>query len=127
MAEAIGNFNMARTSFTMLETAPGELTHVQSFEGTADGFNQPFGSLSYTQPLAEGGANFGSCTWIAKTLLDDGKIIADIAHGTWNRIGNEPRAEIKLNNNLSDGRKLRCEAILDHEKGTLTGTIFLDA
>ena len=123
MAE-IGKFNMTRTGSVMLETAPGELTHAQSFEGSADGFNQPFGTLSYTQPLAEGGAKGRTCTWVAKTVLDDGSILADIAHGTWKRIGTEPRAEIALNKSLSDGRKLRCEAILDHEAGTLSGTIF---
>ncbi len=92
MAE-IGKFNMTRTGSVMLETAPGELTHAQSFEGSADGFNQPFGTLSYTQPLAEGGANSGTCTWVAKTLLDDGSIlpISRTVHGNASALTHAPR------------------------------------
>jgi len=57
-------------------------------------------------------------------MLDDGTIIGDIAHGTWERIGQEARAAIKLDNNPSDGQKPRCEAILDHENRTFRGTIY---
>ena len=107
-----------------MELTPGQITSVRSYKGTADGFGTPYGSLSQTQSLANAGSSSGDCTWIAKTMLDDGTIIGNIAHGAWERIGQEARAAIKLNNNLSDGRKLRCEAILDHENGTFSGTIY---
>ena len=124
MATEIGKFHFTQTNLTYMELTPGQITSVRSYKGTADGFGAPYGSLSQTQPLADAGANSGTCTWIAKTMLDDGTLIADIAHGTWERIGQEARASIKLNNNLSDGRKLRCDAILDHENGTFSGTIY---
>lgn len=71
-----------------------------------------------------GGSSSGDCRWIAKTMLGDGTIVGNITHGAWERIGQEARSVIKLNNNLSDGRNLRCEAILDHENGTFSGTIY---
>ena len=117
-----GEFNLTRTIFTLTESSPGVLTHLASFEGSATDFNAPFGSLSYSQPLADGGANSGTCTWVAKTLLDDGSVIADIAHGTWERIGMELRVSIKLNHDLSDGRKLKTDGILNHAYGSRKGT-----
>ena len=124
MATEIGKFHFTQTNLTYMELTTGKITSVRSYKGTADGFGTPYGSLSQTQSLADAGSNSGDCTWIAKTMLDDGTIIGDIAHGTWERIGQEARAAIKLNNNLSDGRKLRCEAILDHEIDTFSGTIY---
>ena len=52
-----GEFSLARTIFTLTESSPGVLTHLASFEGSATDFNAPFGSLSYSQPLADGGAS----------------------------------------------------------------------
>ena len=124
MATEVGKFRFTQTNLTYMELTTGQITSVRSYKGTADGFGTPYGSLSQTQSLADAGSSSGDCTWIAKTMLDDGTIIGDIAHGTWKRIGQEARAAIKLNNNLSDGRKLRCEAILDHENDTFIGTIY---
>tara|TARA_B100000446_G_C10381097_1_gene280300 strand:- start:191 stop:571 length:381 start_codon:yes stop_codon:yes gene_type:complete len=117
-----GEYNLTRTIFTLTETSPGILTHLASFEGSATGFNAPFGSLSYSQPLADGGASTGTCTWVAKTVLDDGTVIADIAHGTWERIGMELRIRIKMDHDLSDGRRLKTDGILNHADGSWTGT-----
>jgi hypothetical protein len=117
-----GEYSFTRTGFTLTETSPGVLTHVTSFEGSATEFNAPFGSLSYSQPLSEGGASSGTCTWVAKTVLEDGTVLADIAHGTFERIGMELRVRIKLNHDLSNGRKLRTEGILNHADGSWTGT-----
>ena len=117
-----GEYNLTRTIFTLTETSPGVLTHLASFEGSATDFNAPFGSLSYSQPLADGGASTGTCTWVAKTVLDDGSVIADIAHGTWERIGMELRIRIKLDHDLSDGCKLKTDGILNHADGLWKGT-----
>lgn len=84
-----GEFSLTRTIFTLTESSPCVLMHLASFEGNATDFNPPFGSLSYSQPLADGGASTGTCTWVAKTVLDDGSVLADIAHGTWEWIGME--------------------------------------
>ena len=113
-----GEFNLTRTIFTLTETSPGILTHLSSFEGSATDFNAPFGSLSYSQPLADGGASTGTCTWVAKTVLDDGSVIADIAPGTWERIGMELRIRINMDHDLSDGRKLKSSGILNHADGS---------
>ena len=56
-----GEYNLTRTIFALTETSPGILTHLASFEGSATGFNAPFGSLSYSQPLADGGASTATC------------------------------------------------------------------
>ena len=117
-----GEYSFTRTGFTLTETSPSVLTHVTSFEGSATEFNAPFGSLSYSQPLGEGGASSGTCTWVAKTVLEDGTVIADIAHGTFERIGMELRIRIKLDHDLSDGRKRKTEGILNHADGSWTGT-----
>ena len=117
-----GEFNLTRTIFTLTESSPGVLTHLASFEGSATDFNAPFGSLSYSQPLADGGASTGTCTWVAKTVLDDGSVIADIAHGTWERIGMEPRIRINMDHDLSDGRKLKSSGILNNADGSWPGS-----
>ena len=117
-----GEFKLTRTIFTHTETSQGIITHLSSFEGCATDFNAPFGSLSYRQPLADGGASTGTCTWVAKTVLDDGSVIADIAHGTWERIGMELRIRINMDHDLSDGRKLKSSGILNHADGSWTGS-----
>ena len=78
-----GEYNLTHKIFTLTETSPGVLTHLASFEGSATGSNAPFGSLSYSQPLDDGGASNGTCTWVAKTVRNEGTVISDIAHGTW--------------------------------------------
>ena len=124
MAEPAGEFKSKRTGFTLTKTADGQIQQTGSYEGTATGFGAFFGTMTLTQPLEEAGANSGTCTWIAKAILEDKSILADLAEGTWERMGSDLRFKVLLNNNLSDGRKLRCEGVADSEAGTFEGQIY---
>ena len=124
MAEPAGEFKSKRTGFTLTKTADGQIQQTASYEGTATGFGAFFGTMTLTQPLADAGANRGTCTWIAKAILEDKSILADLAEGTWERMGSDLRFKVLLKNNLSDGRKLRCEGVADSEAGTFEGQIY---
>jgi hypothetical protein len=39
-------------------------------------------------------------------------------------MGSDLRFKVLLKNNLSDGRKLRCEGVADSEAGTFEGQIY---
>ena len=124
MSEPVGEFKSKRTGFTLTKTADGQIQQTSSYEGTATGFGAFFGTMTLTQPLEEAGANSGTCTWIAKAILEDKSILADLAEGTWERMGSDLRFKVLLKNNLSDGRKLRCEGVADSEAGTFEGQIY---
>jgi len=124
MAEPLGEFKSKRTGFALTKTADGQIQQTASYEGTATGFGAFFGTMTLTQPLEEAGANSGTCTWIAKAILDDKSILADLAEGTWERMGSDLRFKVLLKNNLSDGRKLRCEGVADSEAGTFEGQMY---
>ena len=75
-------------------------------------------------PLSEAGANSGSCSWAGRGVLDDGTLAAGLAEGTWERIGNELRANVSLVHEVSNGQKIRSEGVLDFNAGTFNGQMY---
>ena len=57
-------------------------------------------------------------------VLDDGTLAAGLAEGTWERIGNELRANVSLVHEVSNGQKIRSEGVLDFKGGTFNGTMY---
>ena len=93
-------------------------------QGSGTGFPVVLGSLIFTIPLAEAGANSGSCSWVGRAVLEDGSFVAGLAEGTWERIGDELRGNVSLMHEVSDGRKIRTEGVLDHTARTFVGQMY---
>ena len=124
MADPIGEYNFKNTGIVLSKTADGQIQEIVSYEGTATDFGSVFGSLIFTMPLAEAGANSGPCSWVGRAILDDGTLVGGLAEGTWERIGNELRANVSLVHEVSDGQKIRTEGVLDHKEHTFNGQMY---
>ena len=124
MADSIGEYSFKNTGTVLSKTADGQIQQVSTYEGAGTGFPVVLGSLIFTIPLSEAGANSGSCSWVGRGVLEDGSFVAGIAEGTWERIGDELRGNVSLVHEVSDGRKIRTEGVLDHTARTFVGQMY---
>ena len=124
MADPIGEYSFKNTGVVLNKTADGQIQHVTTYEGAATGFPVVLGSLIFTIPLSEAGANSGSCSWGGRGVLDDGAFVGGFGEGTWERTGNELRANGSLVHEVSDGQKFRSEGVLDHNERTFNGQLY---
>ena len=124
MADQTGEYNLKYSGTVVNKTADGQVQQLMTYEGAGTGFPVILGSLIFTMPLSEAGANSGSCSWAGRGVLDDGTLAAGLAEGTWERIGNELRANVSLVHELSNGQKIRSEGVLDFNAGTFNGQMY---
>ena len=124
MADQTGEYNLKYTGTVVNKTADGQVQQLMTYEGAGTGFPVILGSLIFTMPLSEAGANSGSCSWAGRGVLDDGTLAAGLAEGTWERIGNELRANVSLVHEVSNGQKIRSEGVLDFNAGTFNGQMY---
>ena len=117
-------FQVGKLHPHMIKTADGQVQQVMTYEGAGTGFPVILGSLIFTMSLSEAAANSGSCSWAGRGVLDDGTLAAGLAEGTWERIGNELRANVSLVHEVSNGQKIRSEGVLDFKGGTFNGTMY---
>ena len=95
-----------------------------AYEGAGTGFPVIFGSLIFTMSLSEAAANSGPCSWVGRGVLEDGTFAAGLGEGTWERIGNELRANVSLVHEVSNGQKIRTEGVVDHNERTFNGKMY---
>ena len=124
MADPIGTFTSKMSGLTLTKTADGHMQQLVNYEGNATGFGPFVGTLAVMHPLEEAGATSGTCTWVAKAILQDKSIIGDIAEGTWERLGEALRSKIVLRSTLSDGSHLRLEGVADWDTRTFDVQIY---
>jgi len=124
MADQTGEYNLKYSGTVVNKTADGQVQQLMTYEGAGTGFPVILGSLIFTMPLSEAGANSGSCSWAGRGVLDDGTLAAGLAEGTWERIGNELRANVSLVHEVSNGQKIRSEGVLDFNAGTFNGQMY---
>ncbi len=124
MADPTGDYTFKNTGVVVSKTADGQVQQLMSYEGAATGFPVTLGSLIFTMPLSEAAANTGSCSWVGRGVLDDGTFAAGFAEGTWERIGNELRANVSLVHEVSNGLKFRTEGVMDHKERTFNGKMY---
>jgi hypothetical protein len=124
MADQTGEYKFKNTGVVVSKTADGQVQQLMSYEGGATGFPVVLGSLIMATPLSEAAANSGSCSWVARGVLDDGTFAAGFAEGTWERIGNELRANVSLVHEVSNGQNIRTEGVLDHNERTFNGKMY---
>ena len=123
MADQTGEYNLKYSGTVVNKTADGQVQQLMTYEGAGTGFPVILGSLIFTMPLSEAGANSGSCSWAGRGVLDDGTLAAGLAEGTWERIGNELRANVSLVHEVSNGQKIRSEGVVDFNGRTFNGTM----
>ena len=121
MADAIGTYSNKLVSFSFNTTSDGLLQENYSYEGEAEGFGAIFGTLIITHALAEAGEPSGVATYVGKSISDDNSMIGGIGEGTWEQVGNEPRFNVSLVIELSNGTKLRSVGVADTETRPLNG------
>jgi hypothetical protein len=124
MADQTGEYNLKYSGTVVNKTADGQVQQLMTYEGAGTGFPVILGSLIFTMPLSEAGANSGSCSWAGRGVLDDGTLAAGLAEGTWERIGKELRANVSLVHEVSNGQKIRSEGVLDFNAGTFNGQMY---
>ena len=124
MADQTGEYNLKYSGTVVNKTADGQVQQLMTYEGAGTGFPVILGSLIFTMPLSEAGANSGSCSWAGRGVLDDGTLAAGLAEGTWERIGNELRANVSLVHEVSNGQKIRSEGVLDFNAGSFNGQMY---
>ena len=124
MADQTGEYNLKYSGTVVNKTADGQVQQLMTYEGAGTGFPVILGSLIFTMPLSEAGANSGSCSWAGRGVLDVGTLAAGLAEGTWERIGNELRANVSLVHEVSNGQKIRSEGVLDFNAGTFNGQMY---
>ncbi|MBM42812.1 MAG: hypothetical protein CL483_12905 [Acidobacteria bacterium] len=124
MADQTGEYNLKYSGTVVNKTADGQVQQLMTYEGAGTGFPVILGSLIFTMPLSEAGANSGSCSWAGRGVLDDGTLAAGLAEGTWERIGDELRANVSLVHEVSNGQKIRSEGVLDFNAGTFNGQMY---
>ena len=74
-----------------------------------------------THALAAAGESSGVATYVGKAIADDNSMIGGIGEGTWEQVGNEPRFNVSLVIELSNGTKFRSVGVADNETRTLNG------
>ena len=124
MADQTGEYNLKYTGTVVNKTADGKVQQLMTYEGAGTGFPVILGSLIFTMSLSEASANSGPVSWVGRGVLDDGTLAAGLAEGTWQRIGNELRANVSLVHEVSNGQKIRSEGVLDFKGGTFNGTMY---
>jgi hypothetical protein len=115
MADPTGEYTFKNTGVVISKTADGQVQQLMSYEGAATGFPVTLGSLIFTMPL---------CSWVGRGVLGDGTFAAGFAEGTWERIGNELRANVSLVHEVSNGLKFRTEGVMDHKERTFNGKMY---
>jgi len=124
MADQTGEYNLKNTGVVVSKTADGQVQQLMTYEGAGTEFPVILGSLIFTMPLSEAAANSGSYSWVGRGILDDGTGAAGFAEGTWERIGNELRANVSLVHEVSSGQKIRTEGVLDFNVRTFNGKMY---
>ena len=124
MADQTGEYNLKYSGTVVNKTADGQVQQLMTYEGAGSGVPVILGSLIFTMPLSEAGANSGSCSWAGRGVLDDGTLAAGLAEGTWERIGKELRANVSLVHEVSNGQKIRYKCLRHFNARTFNGQMY---
>ena len=124
MADQTGEYNLNYTGTVVNKTADGKVQQLMTYEGSGTGFPVILGSLIFTMSLSDDTANREQISRDVRGVLDYRKLAAALEEGTWERIGNELRANVSLVHEVSNGQKIRSEGVLDFKGGTFNGTMY---
>ena len=122
MAEALGEFSHRHVGNSFSPLADGGLSVNSTWEGTATGFGNVFGSLIFE--VADG-ATDGKVQWLGQAFPPDSEFVNGTGDGTWSKIEGAHRWRITLPALvLSTGNVLRCEGEVDLESRTFSGQMY---
>ena len=124
MANPVGEFSLKHTGSIYRKTEDGGIATYVSWEGTATGFGQLFGTLQISSPLAEAGATSGSITWAGQAFLEDATTVGTLGEGTYQQVEGQHKWTISLEVEASNGDRIRTEGQIDLEALTYKGEIF---
>lgn len=123
MADAAGEFALNHTGNVYAKNDDGVVVAYANFDGTATGFGRVMGTMAF--PLPGSGESSGTCTWTGQGFPPDSASTTSSGEGTWEQIKDKYAWRISLPViEISDGRCIRTEGILDLEAQTLRGEIF---
>ena len=96
MANPVGEFSLKHTGSIYRKTEDGGIATYVSWEGTATGYGQVFGTLQISSPLAEAGATSGSCTWAGQAFLEDATTLGALGEGTYQQLEGQHKWTISM-------------------------------
>ena len=123
MADSIGEFTLNHTGNVLAKNDEGVVVTYVNYEGEATGFGTVFGTMSF--PLPDSGATSGTCSWAGQGFPPDSQWTSSSGDGTWEQVEGKYAWKINIPAlQISDGRVIRSEGVLDLEARTFSGQLF---
>ena len=123
MADSIGEFALNHTGNALTKNDDGVVVNYVNYEGTATGFGTVFGTLAF--PLPDSGATSGTCSWAGQGFPTDSAWTSNSGEATWEQVEGKYAWNITIPSlEISDGRVIRSEGVLDLEARTFNGQMF---
>jgi len=123
MADSIGEFTLNHTGSVLAKNDEGVVVTYVNYEGTATGFGTGFGTMSF--PLPDGGATSGTCSWAGQGFPPDSEWTSSSGEGAWEQVEGEYAWQISIPAlQISNGRTIRSEGVLDLKARTFNGQMF---
>ena len=123
MADSIGEFELKHTGNTYAKNDDGVVVAYANYDGTASEFGNVLGTLAF--PLPESGATSGACSWTGQGFPPDSPWTTSSGEGTWEQIEGKHAWKISMPAlEISDGRVISSEGVVDLESRTFNGQMF---
>ena len=123
MADSSGEFSLKHVGSALTKNDDGVVVNYVNYEGTASGFGTVFGTLAF--PLPDSGATSGTCSWAGQGFPPDSQWTSSSGDGTWEQVEGRYAWKISIPSlEISDGRVIRSEGVLDLEARTFNGQMF---
>lgn len=123
MAESIGEFELNHTGNAYAKNDAGVVVAYANYDGTASEFGNVMGTLAF--PLPESGATSGAVSWTGQAFPPDSAWTTSSGEGTWEQIEGKHAWKVRIPAlEISDGRVITSEGLVDLEARTFNGQMF---
>ena len=123
MAESIGEFELNHTGNAYAKNDAGVVVAYANYDGTASEFGNVMGTLAF--PLPESGATSGVVSWTGQAFPPDSAWTTSSGEGTWEQIEGKHAWKVRIPAlEISDGRVITSEGLVDLEARTFNGQMF---
>ena len=123
MADSIGEFELNHTGNVYAKNDDGVVVAYANYDGSASEFGNALGTLAF--PLPESGATSGTCSWTGQGFPPGAPWTTSSGEGTWEQIEGKHAWKIRIPAlEISDGRVISSEGVVDLEARTFNGQMF---
>ena len=123
MADSIGEFELNHTGNAYAKNDDGVVVAYANYDGTASEFGSVLGTLAFALP--ESGATSGAVSWTGQAFPPGSPWTTSSGEGTWVQVEGKHAWKVSIPAlEISDGRVISSEGLVDLEARTFNGQMF---